>query len=254
MKNVAQRHKIIIEELKRTGYVRVKELSEKLNVSEVTIRKDLKKLESKKILYRNHGSANSVGSIIGDRHIDEKEKIRVEEKNRIAKAAVELLENDDKIIIASGTTLLAFAHQIGENKPVTVITSSVKVSLTLCYNPTIELIQLGGIMRKNAASVIGNQAEDALVNMACNKLFIGVDGIDLDHGLTTSNLSEAYLNQRMIDASQKIIVLCDSSKFGKKGFSKICNFDRIHHIITDSEAPSSVIEMIKEKGIEVTLV
>ncbi|MFT3993743.1 MAG: DeoR/GlpR family DNA-binding transcription regulator [Dysgonomonas sp.] len=254
MANVSERHKIIIEELKRTGYVRVKELSEKLNVSEVTIRKDLKKLENRKMLYRNHGSANSVSSIIGERHIDEKEKIRIEEKTLIAKAATELLDYDDKVIIASGTTLLAFAREIREDKPLTVITSSIKVSIALCYNPSIEVIQLGGVMRKKAASVIGNYAEKALDELVCNKLFIGVDGIDLDYGLTTSNLGEAHLNQKMINAAQKIIVLCDSSKFGKKGFSKICNFDMIHHIITDSNAPSNIIEMIKEKGIEVTLV
>ena len=254
MANIAQRHKLIIEELKRSGYVKVKELSEKLGVSEVTIRKDLKDLESKKMLYRNHGSANSISSIIGERHIDEKEKIQIEEKSRIAKAANDLLEQDDKIIIASGTTLLAFAREITEEKQLTVITSSVKVSLSLCYNPNIEVIQLGGIMRKNAASVIGYFAEDILKSLACNKLFIGVDGIDLDYGLTTSNLDEARINQEMLDVSQKIIVLCDSSKFGKRGFCKICDFDRIHHIITDANAPVNIVEMIREKGIEVTLV
>lgn len=254
MANIAQRHKLIIEELKRNGYVKVKDLSAMLGVSEVTIRKDLKDLESKKMLYRNHGSANSISSIIGERHIDEKEKIQIEEKSRIAKAANSMLEPDDKIIIASGTTLLAFAREITEDKLITVITSSVKVSLSLCYNPNIEVIQLGGVMRKNAASVIGHYAEGILKSLACSKLFLGVDGIDLDYGLTTSNLSEARINQEMLDISQKIIVLCDSSKFGKRGFCKICDFDRIHHIITDANAPGNMVEMIREKGIEVTLV
>jgi len=254
MRNIAKRHRFILEQLKKEGYVKVQELSQNLGVSEVTIRKDLKDLENRKMLYRNHGSASSISSIISDRHIDEKEKIQIEEKLRIAKAACKLLETNDKIIIASGTTLLAFATEIEPTKSITAITSSVKVSLTLCYKPNIDVIQLGGSMRKKSVSVIGHFAEETLKGLVCNKLFIGVDGIDIDYGLTTSDMNEARLNQQMIDISQEIIVLTDSSKFGKRGFAKICDFDKIHHIITDSNAPSNIVEMIREKGIMVTLV
>ncbi len=187
MGNIAKRHKYILEQLKEDGYVKVLDLSEKLGVSEVTIRKDLKFLESKKMLYRNHGSASSLSSIISDKHIDVKEKLNMDEKSSIAKAASKLLEPNDKIIIASGTTLLAFANEINASEGITVITSSVKVSLSLCYNPNIEIIQLGGIMRKNSVSVIGHYAENILESLSCNKLFLGVDGIDLDYGLTTSD-------------------------------------------------------------------
>lgn len=223
-------------------------------VSEVTIRKDLKLLESKKMLYRNHGSASSLSSIISDRHIDIKEKLFTEEKTRIAQAANKLLEPNDKIMIASGTTLLAFANEISPDQHITVITSSVKVSLSLCYNPYIEIIQLGGMMRKNSVSVIGHYAENILESLTCNKLFLGVDGLDLDYGLTTSDMSEARINQQMIDASQKIVIMTDSSKFGKKGFCKICDFDKIHQIITDTNAPAHFVQTLRERGIEVTLV
>ena len=254
MGNIAQRHKSIIEELKKDGYVKVQDLSEKLGVSKVTIRKDLKYLESKKMLYRNHGSASSLSSIITDKHIDIKEKMYIEEKVSIAKAACKLLEPNDKIIIASGTTLLAFANEIDVNSDITVITSSVKVSLAMCYNPNMEIVQLGGSLRKNSVSVIGHYAENILKSLSCNKLFLGVDGIDIDYGLTTSNMSEALINQQLIDASQKIIVLTDSSKFGKRGFCKICDINKIHHIITDSNAPGHVLEMLRDRDIEVTLV
>ena len=136
----------------------------------------------------------------------------------------------------------------------TVITSSVKVSLTLCYKPNVEVIQLGGTMRKSSASVIGPYAESLLSELTCSKLFIGVDGIDLDFGLTTSNIGEAHLNQYMLNAAQEVIVLADSSKFGKRGFGKICNINQIHHIITDKDAPSSAVQIIRDKGIKVTLV
>jgi DeoR family transcriptional regulator, aga operon transcriptional repressor len=138
--------------------------------------------------------------------------------------------------------------------PITVITPSVKVSLILSYKPNIDIIQLGGSLRKSSASVIGPYAESLLTEMMCSKLFIGVDGLDLECGLTTSNIAEAHLNQYMLDVAQEVIVLADSSKFGKRGFGKICNLNRVNHIITDKEAPSNIIQIIREKGIEVTIV
>jgi len=243
-----------MDRLKENGYVTVQELSERLGVSEVTIRKDLKLLESNKLLHRSHGSASRMSPIISDRHIDVKEKLFTEEKLRIAKAACRLLEPGDKIIIASGTTLFAFANEIDASENLTVITSSVKVSLTLCYYPQIEIIQLGGIMRKNSVSVIGHYSGNILGSISCDKLFLGVDGIDFDHGMTTSEMNEARLNQQMIDAAQRVIVLADSSKFGKRGFFKICDVAKIQHIITDTGAPPHAVEMMQDRGIEVTLV
>jgi len=252
--NTFQRHNLILTELEKDGYVKVIDLSERLGVSTVTIRKDLKKLENKKILFRSHGSVSLISSLISDRHIDEKEKIMVDEKLRIAEAANRLLESNDRIIIASGTTVLTFANKINFTEPLTVITASAKVSLSLYYRQNIEVIQLGGLMRKSSASVIGPEAENFLNDLSCNKLFIGIDGLDIDFGLTTSNIGEAHLNQVMMQAVQKIIVLADSSKFGRRGFGKICNLNQVHHIITDSNAPANTVQLIREKGIEVTLV
>ena len=206
------------------------------------------------MLIRSHGSASQISSLTIDRHIDEKEKIQVQEKLRIAEAANKLLEKNDKIIIASGTTVLAFAQQISITDPITVITPSVKVSLVLSYRPNIDIIQLGGSLRKSSASVIGPNAEDFLSEMMCSKLFIGIDGLDLEQGLSTSNIAEAHLNQYMIEAAQEVIVLTDSTKFGRKGFGKICQLTKVHHIITDRNAPVHMVQYIREAGIKVTLV
>lgn len=243
-----------MERLKEKGWVGVEEISRELSVSEVTVRKDLKYLESKKCLLRNHGGASDLNSIITDKHIDIKEKQHKDEKERIAKAASKLLDPDDKIIIASGTTLLAFANEIRVQESLTVITSSVKVSLALCYDPHIEVIQLGGNIRKNSVSVIGHYATNILESVSCNKLFIGVDGLDIDYGLTTSTLSEALINQQMIDAAQEIIVLTDSSKFGKRGFCKICEINKVHRMITDKNISKHMVDKLSEQGVIVTVV
>ena len=115
------------------------------------------------------------------------------------------------------------------------------------------MIQLGGTLRKSSFSVIGDLAAQAFDNLTCSKLFMGVDGIDLDFGLTTSNIDEARLNQRMIAASLRTIVLADSSKFGKRGFGKICTLDQVDVIITDSGISPSVAKSIEEAGIELII-
>ena len=101
--------------------------------------------------------------------------------------------------------------------------------------------------------MVSEYAEKMLDNFSCSKLFIGVDGIDLDYGLTTTNLMEASLNKSMIRAAQKTIVLTDSSKFGRRGFGKICGLEAIDHIITDNKVPLQTVKSLQDMGIEVTI-
>jgi DeoR family transcriptional regulator of aga operon len=126
--------------------------------------------------------------------------------------------------------------------------------MELIHNQEIEVIMLGGIIRKSSSSVTGNYAEKILEDFSCSKLFLGVDGIDLEFGLTTTNMMEAQLNRKMIDASQKTIVLADSSKFGKRGFGRICGLEDIEQVITDQNISDHTVEKLRSMGIEVTIV
>ena len=227
-------------------------LAEKLKVSPVTIRKDLTTLEEKKLLYRTHGSAIQINPYINDRHVQEKEKLYTEEKRQIGMEAAKLITPNDSILIASGTTVHAFAREIRAQEHLTVITAALKVTNILAQQKEIDIIQLGGFVRNSSLSVVGSYAEEMLSNFSCSKLFMGVDGIDLNYGLTTTNVMEAQLNRAMMNASQKTIVLADSSKFGRRGFGKICDLDNIEQIITDDKINPAILENLREKGIEVT--
>ena len=229
----------------------------------MTIRKDLSYLEQQKKLYRTHGSAILISPYISDRHVSEKEKKNVPEKRAIGAAGASLISRDDSIIIASGTTVAFLAREIQpvgharEIQPVghlTVITSSVPVTQILSQHADTDVIQLGGITRRSSMSVVGPFAEQMLRHFNCSKLFVGVDGIDLEFGLTTTNMLEASLNGAMIDAAQKVVVLADSSKFGRRGFSKICDLEAVDLIITDSGVQPLYLERLRERGIEVTVV
>ena len=185
------RHQIILDILKKAKYIEVLDLCKQLNVSAVTIRKDLTLLEAKGLLFRTHGGASLDNPYINEKEVNEKEKISVEEKNGIAQAAAKLIDENDSIMIASGTTVQALAKFITPKNKLTVITSSLHVVLHLINNKNIEILQLGGYVRHSSASVIGSYASQILENVSCSKLFLGVDGIDLDYGLSTTSLERS---------------------------------------------------------------
>lgn len=252
--SLPERHTRILALLYQNGSISVARLSELFRVSEVTIRKDLSFLEQQKKLYRTHGSAVLISPYIGDRHVDEKEKRNVAEKRAIGIAAAGLIARDDSIIIASGTTMAFLAREIKPRGRLTVITSAVPVTRILSQEESIDVIQLGGITRSSSVSVVGPFAESMLRNFNCSTLFLGVDGIDPGFGLTTTNTLEASLNRAMIEAAQKVVVLADSTKFGRRGFSKICDLESVDRIITDRGVPSLYLDRLRECGTEVTLV
>jgi DeoR family transcriptional regulator of aga operon len=250
---IAERHKYILDKLSEEGFVSVADLSKELDVTMVTARKDLKILEDKGLLFRSHGSATSVSPYVNDRSVNEKKLVRVEEKMSIAHAAVQLIDEDDAILVGSGTTVVAFAQAIPKNKKLTVLTGAMNVTMALIDTSELEIVQLGGVVRKSSSSVVGHYAEEMMAHFACSKLFLSADGISFDYGLTTSNMMEAHLNAKMIKLVQKTIVLADSSKFGKKGFGKICNLEDVDVVITDSGIPEIYKEKLEEMGIEIIL-
>ncbi len=253
MISIAERHKYILDTLKKDGFIKVADLAKSLEVTSVTIRKDLKYLEEKKLLYRTHGSASPINPLASDLNVMEKEKMKKDEKRRIAFAACNLIEENDSIIIASGSTVYTFAENIKPINHLTVVTASLKVSILLNEMNNVDILQLGGTVRKNSCSVVGDYTSRFFEDITCSKLFLGVDGIDPEHGITNSNIEEAQLNKRMMGASLRTIILADSSKFGRRGFGKICNLDQVDVIITDSGISESMAKIIEESGIELII-
>jgi len=252
--NSVERHQFILKRLQDKGSINVLDLGKELDVSTVTIRKDLKLLEERQMLFRTHGGATLNNPYTIDRSVVEKEKMQSEEKARIAETAALMVEANDSIIIASGTTVLAMARHIHPIGNLTVVTSALNVAIELNRHQHVEILQLGGMMRSTSTSVAGPYAEKILENFFCSKLFLGVDGIDPDFGLTTTNGLEAHLNRKMIEVSQKTIVLADSTKFGKRGFGRICGFDEIDEIITDKDIPPHMLKELESMGVKVTIV
>lgn len=250
--NNVERHQYIMKLITEKGHISVGELCDTLKVSSVTVRKDLQFLEDSKLLFRTHGGATRFNPYQTDRPVNEKEKIFEQEKILIGKRAAELVTANDSIVIGSGTTTQFLAREIVPNGNLTVVTSALNVTLELLKHQNVDVIQLGGVVRRTSSSVIGQFAEVILENFFCSKLFLGVDGIDFEYGISTTNAQEAILNQKMINAAQKTIVLTDSSKFGRKSFGKIAALTKIDIIISD-DIPASFIKYFNAKGIEMII-
>ncbi|MBO4723208.1 MAG: DeoR/GlpR transcriptional regulator [Muribaculaceae bacterium] len=248
-----KRQEQILDVLLKEEAISVTELAELLDVSQVTIRKDLTELEQANKLYRSHGKAIIINPFTFNRSVNEKEKIAVEQKEAIGREAAKLIDKDDSIIIASGTTIHALARNIKPIHRLTVVSASLPASDILSQNENNDIIQLGGTVRHSSLSVVGHYSKQLLENCSFSKLFLGVDGIDFDFGFTTTDMREAELNQQMMQASQKVIVLADSTKFGRRGFAKIGNIDDIDLIITDAGVSTNVINQINEHGIDLII-
>ena len=188
-----------------------------------------------------------------DISIDEKTSQHIEEKQAIAKAAQTLIKPHDAIILASGSTVTAFAEKLEPNGMINVVTPSLGIAVLMHSRSNAKVFILGGALYKNSFSVRGEDAVEGLKNASCSKLYIGCDGIDLASGVTCATIEEAELTSAMMKAASQTVVLADSSKFGRRGFGKIGNIEDIDIIITDKGMPESLREKIEDAGVQIII-
>lgn len=248
------RRKMILEMLENNGSVRNMELCRIFNVSAVTIRNDLEKLEGKGLLVRTRGGGIKTQRVRIDYLLNNEPALHLEEKQAIGKSAAKLVKENDTIIISSGTTAMEMAKNLSGYKNITIITNALNIASQFLNNASITLIMPGGNLRYSSLSLIGPIAEEGFRNLYCDKVFIGVNGIDSRYGISTTHLEDASLNKLMIERSKEVIVITDSSKFQKRGFSLIAPINKVHTIITDSNIPKEELVRLRNSGIHITLV
>jgi len=242
--------------LKENGSAQVQHLTELFNVSAVTIRKDLKYLDKRGIATRTYGGAilNDTNIPVAEKNIEFKQRLNIKEKCNIANAAAELVEPGDSIILDSGTTTYLIAEQLQDKENITVVSNDLNAIHQISHYDNLQLLVLGGTLRRKNMSLFGSQAEHALKDLHVDKLILGVDGFHMEKGITTHFEAEAILNRMMCNAASEIIVVTDSSKFNKICLHKIVASTGISTLVTDDGIPVDYRENLMRQGVNVIVV
>ena len=248
-----ERREQILKILEDEQRVATNELIKKFDTTAVTIRKDLAVLEQEGFLRRTHGGAIKSKKLYQGLALNEKEKLRLDEKLRIVKEAAKLILEGDTIILDSGSTTSLLAKEIKNLSGITVITNAINIASELLQSK-IEVILTGGTLLKESSTLVGPLAEGTLRKISSGKLFQGVDGVDFEIGLTTPNIFEANTSRVMMSVAGETIILVDSSKFGRRSLGVISKIDEIDKIITTKELSVSELELFTNSNVEVTMV
>jgi DeoR family transcriptional regulator of aga operon len=246
----------ILEILQQSGSVSVDQLRTKLDVSVVTVRRDLTVLEERGLLRRTHGGAESIEPLFyepfrNDRSFQAQVSRLADEKRRIGRAAAALIQAGETIALTPGTTTTEVIRGLPLNRNITVVTNTVNVAMELSKRKDISVFVTGGYLRGEWFSLVGPTAIHALDHVVVNSLFIGADGIDPAWGVTCFSPDEAALNGTMVKHAQRKIAVVDHSKFGAVAGWRICPVSDLDVLITDNAASDEMIQPFEERGIQV---
>jgi DeoR family transcriptional regulator of aga operon len=252
----APRTERILRELRQAGAVSVEQLCELLEVSVATVRRDLQELEDHGLLRRTHGGAESIEPLFYEpfRHDSsflEQIERHAEEKRRIALAAADMVRDGETIALTAGTTTTEVVRSIRNRRGVTVVTSTVNVAMELTKRKDLEVFVTGGFLRGDWFSLVGPAAAHAMSQINVDKVFLGVNGIDAQKGLSSANSGEAAVNRIMVDQAKQRIVVADRSKLGAVATYRFCAAAEVQVLITDEAAEDALVQPFERLGIEV---
>lgn len=247
------RFEAIVRRLSEAGSIGVRELATALEVSPATIRRDLQTLEEQRLLARTHGGATT-SNVLYELPLRYKAGHLKDEKRRIAGAAAARVEEGMAIGLTGGTTTMEVARAVSEHAHLTVVTNSLSIGSELAVRPNLRLVVTGGVARSASYELVGPLADATLASLNLDIAFVGVDGIDVDAGLTTYHEAEAHTNRAMIARARSVVVVSDHSKLTKVAFAQICELAAIHEVVCDTGAEPCAVANLRSAGITVTLV
>ncbi|WP_159566218.1 DeoR/GlpR family DNA-binding transcription regulator [Budvicia diplopodorum] len=253
--NSFERRNLIVDMVNTSGSVLVSNLSSNFDISEVTIRSDLRQLEKKGLLVRFHGGASKVsqdkGTLLANElRLEERYEQALAPKMRIAILAASFVKPGETVILDSGSTTLLIAEELVKIDNITVITNNLPAAFALSENKEITLFVCGGTLRHKTRSMHGSITEQSLNGIVANIMFVGADGIDAEKGITTFNEGFA-ISGVMANTAHRVIAVIDSSKFGRSGFNQVLPIDKLDTIITDEGISDQDKAAFQQKNITV---
>ncbi len=242
----AQRRKKIKEYLVNNGFASVEELGKMFEISGMTIRRDLDELQRQGLLQRIYGGAMDNEKAFFEMSFKAKTGQFAEEKERIGRASAELVSHGETVFIDSGTTTFQVARFL-KGKKITAITNSLNIALELATSPVVDIHVTGGILRKGPLNVFGPQTEIFINQIRADKLFLGVEGVDVDSGISVPDPFNAQNKQSMVKVSKTNYVVVDHSKLGRNTASHITNLENVDLVITGKEADPEILAQLRKK-------
>ncbi|NBM14758.1 DeoR/GlpR family DNA-binding transcription regulator [Streptomyces sp. GC420] len=253
-----QRRALILDEVRRRGGVRVNELTRKLNVSDMTVRRDLDALARQGMIEKVHGGAVPVmEASTHEPGFEAKSSMELSAKEDIAKAAAAMVVPGSAIALSGGTTTYALAHHLVDVPDLTVVTNSVRVADVFHTaqrsgaaaggpRPGVATVVLTGGVRTPSDSLVGPVADQAIRSLHFDVLFLGVHGISVEAGLSTPNLAEAETNRRFVRSARRVVVVADHTKWGTVGLSSFATLEEVDALVTDAGLPAEARAQIAE--------
>jgi DeoR family transcriptional regulator, aga operon transcriptional repressor len=243
----------ILERLSSEGSVSVVDIATALEVSTATIRRDLRLLEEQRLLGRTHGGAVPQG-VLYELPLRYKSTRQPEQKLRIAREAATRVLEGWAIGLTGGTTTTEVARALVDRPRLTVVTNALNIASELAVRPNLKLVVTGGVARPESYELVGPIAEASLQGLNLDVVFLAVDGISPDAGLTTHHEIEAGTNRALMERARRVIVVADSSKIGRVTFARICDLAGVDELITDDGADREAIAAVEAGGVSVTIV
>jgi len=244
-----KRQNIILDFLSKNDQASVNALSEKLNVSSVTIRQDLNFLEAEGLLKRIHG-----GAVLKDADdLVNRLGVNYEKKLRIAEKVSSFVNEGETILIESGSVNVLLARELLKINKVTMVTTNVYIARQFRKNEQANIIILGGIYQHESESLLGKMTKTCIDQINIDKAFIGIDGYTSDSGFTLRDLLRAEISSYIVQKAQDVFIVTDSSKFGKTELTNICYPEDIQHIATNDDLGTEFQKEFQTAGVDLIL-
>lgn len=248
-----------LELVSERGNVTIAELGDALGVSAATVRRDLNMLADQRLVNRTHGGASALGSGY-ELPLQYKLVRQAEAKASIARATARLIQPGDVVGLNGGTTTSEVARTLGrsdrfrsrgESPGVTIVTNALNIAYELSVREQVRIVVTGGVPRRLSYELVGPLVASSLENFSIDVAILGVDGISSDFGATTIHEGEAEASRQIARASQRTIIVADSSKLGRNTFARISALSEIDMLVTNAEVPEDFAEGLTEEGVEI---
>lgn len=248
-----RRRSELLQSLEERGSVSVVDEAERFQVSPMTVRRDLLDLEKAGLARRVHG-----GAVIGrGRSFEPPYLVRQNEaseaKSRIARTTAGLIAESDSIAIDTGSTALEVARMLKGRRNITVVTPAMRVAQALFDEPELRVVLTGGMLRPGEGSMTGDFATRAFQDLSVDRLILATAGLDADFGLSDYNWDDVLVKQAMLRSAKEVIVVADSSKFGRVAFARIAGLDIIDKLVTDVAPTGELAEQLRIAGVKVII-